>query len=126
MPEKSGDKDLSRFTEPAFIEKLWNHLIGRLGFQPETIPERHKQPRSVNPLVRAAVIISMWARFRPVFERVVWLRDIIGVDLRGWHHLRRLAEASADQIILKLGANHSGSRTSRVAADRKEILILSR
>lgn len=127
MPEEFGKKDWRRFAAPAFIEKLWEHLIERLGAQPETILERHEQPRGVNPLVRSAVVISMWARFRPVFERLVWLRDIIGIDLQRWHHLRRLAEASADQIAgtyLKLLVD--GDYANRIALEHLLAALESR
>jgi hypothetical protein len=61
------------------------------------------------------------------FERVVWLRDIIGIDLQRWHHLRRLAEASADQIAgtyLKLLID--GDYANRIALERLLATVESR
>jgi hypothetical protein len=119
----TGEPPWKRFTEQVFTEKLWalfaEHLDARLGVDAEW----RYHGLDDRGLVLAVVRVLMWARLRPMFERLVWaqlaLPEISGVSLRKWHNLSELAEKGSfllgfaySQLSLK------GDHWNRVALEK--------
>jgi hypothetical protein len=63
-----------RFTDPAFIENLWKLFAEHLNAQIKVDSEWPYHGLDERQLAAALIRVCTWAKLRPIFEKLVWLK----------------------------------------------------